>query len=126
MPLTIETGKNKIKKHSIGLNWYRNCHFQVSNQVKKKYQYLVSQQLKEYRFCNFQKIKLYFVYYKASKRKTDRSNFCSVHEKFFCDALVSMQIIPDDNDNIIKESHYYGDVIDRVDPRMDIEIHVID
>jgi len=126
MPLTIETGKHKIKKHSIGMNWYRNAHFQVSNQVKKKYQDLVSEQLKEHRFKNYAKVKLYFTYYKKSNRKTDRANFCSIHEKFFCDAIVSMGIIKDDHDGIVKESHYYGDVVDKIDPRMEIEIHVIE
>ena len=126
MPLTIETGKNKIKKHSIGMNWYRNVHFQVSNQVKKKYHELVNHQLKDYRFKNFQKIELYFIYYKGSNRKSDRSNFCSIHEKFFCDAIVQMGLIPDDNDNHIESTHYFGDVVDKNNPRMEIEIHVIE
>lgn len=125
MPLHIEIGKNKIKKHSINMNQYRNWHFQVSNKIKQKYQDLVSKQLKEHKLKRYKKISLDFVIYYGSKRKSDRSNFLSIHEKFFCDALVKMQIIEDDNDMFIESSHYYSGY-DKNDPRCEIFINVIE
>jgi hypothetical protein len=125
MPLHIEIGKNKIKKHSINMNQYRNWHFQVSNKIKQKYQDLVSKQLKEHKLKRYKKISLDFVIYYGSKRKSDRSNFLSIQEKFFCDALVKMQIIEDDNDMFIESSHYYSGY-DKNDPRCEIFINVIE
>ena len=125
MPLHIETGKNKIKKHSINLNQYRNWHYQVSNQIKSKYQDIASSQLKNHQFKKYKKISLDFIIYYGSKRKSDRSNFLSIHEKFFCDALVKMQVIEDDNDLFIESSHYYSGY-DKNDPRVEIFVNIIE
>lgn len=122
VPLFIETGVLKRKKNYINLNQYRNWHYQVSNNLKIAYKELVKPQLVD---LKFNKIKLTFVLYKGSKRKIDRSNVLSIHEKFFCDALVETGCITDDNDNFLESSHYYTGGIDRDNPRVDILIEEI-
>ena len=48
----------------------------------------------------------------------------SRHEKFFCDSLVDLGKLPDDNDDYILESHYYTGSVDVVDPRVEIFIEL--
>ena len=64
------------------------------------------------------------VYYKHSNIKTDRSNVLSIHEKFFCDALVELGKLPDDCDRHIGETHYYTGGYDPNDPRVEIFLEV--
>lgn len=117
MPLSITIGN---KKHSINLNPYRNLHYQVLNKLKKEYKEIVGEQIEWLRFDG--KIKLTFILWKRDRRKIDRANPLSIHEKFFCDALVDYGCIPDDNDDYISSSHYYTGGIDKKNPRVDIII----
>lgn len=125
LPTHLDIGKTKKINYPINMNHYRNAHYQQNNKAKKLAQDIVSKQLKEYRFSKFKKVKLYLTVYKGSKRKIDRSNVLSIAEKFICDALTGMQIIPDDNDDYIESTHYYSGY-DKTDPRIECEIHVIE
>lgn len=125
MPLHIITGKRKLKKNLINLNTYRNQDRFHEHKVKEAYQSIVRKQLKEYRFSKFDKIEIDFVLYKGSKRRIDRSNFLSIHEKYFCDALSELKIIEDDNDSYIESTRYFS-AYDKNDPRVEIYIYVID
>ena len=125
MPLYIESGARKIKRHHINLNNYRNWHHQVSNNIKIKYSDIVANKLLRYKNKNFPKIKLEFTYYKPTKAKRDRSNILSIHEKFFCDALTKIGFIADDNDDIIKSSFFSSGGLDRENPRAEIKITIL-
>ena len=122
MPLFIVVG---TKKHHINLNKYRNNHYQLNNSIKQQYSDIASAKLFSYKNKNFSKIKLDFIYYKPTKAKRDRSNILSIHEKFFCDALTKMKVIPDDNDDHIKSSFYYSGGLDRDNPRVEIHITIL-
>ena len=119
MPLYVEMGVKKIKRFHFNLNQYRNWHYQVNNNLKIKYKEIVYPQIEGQ---SFEKIKLEFTHYKASKRKVDRSNVLSIHEKFFCDALVESGCLVDDNDDYLESSHYYSGGIDRKNPRVEIRV----
>lgn len=96
----------------------------TESQVKKAYQDIAYNKLKEYRFSKFEKIEIDFILYKGSKRKIDRSNVLSIHEKYFCDALTAMQVIADDNDDFIESTRYYSGY-DKNDPRVEIFIKIL-
>ena len=49
-------------------------------------------------------IKMRYTLIKHSKRRKDRNNALSIVDKFFCDALMHYNCIPDDNDDIILET----------------------
>lgn len=83
----------------------------------------MTDEIKDLKFEN--PIRLTFVLRKKDKRKIDRANVLSIHEKFFCDALVELGCIPDDNDNYIESTHYYSGEIDKEYPRVDIIIEEI-
>jgi Holliday junction resolvase RusA-like endonuclease len=52
----------------------------------------------------------------------DRANVLSVHEKFFCDALVESGCLPDDNDLYIKKTTYVSKGVEPGNGRVEIEI----
>lgn len=108
MPLYIEIGK---RKHHINLNNYRNWHYQLSNNIKKEYKSVVTNKLRRFDGIKFDTIEIEFTMHRGDTRKVDRSNVLSIHEKFFCDALVELGFLPDDNDNyILKTTYITGDV----------------
>ena len=120
MPLFIEIWVNKKRKVSLGLNTYRNLHFQVSNNVKKKYKDLVAEQMSG---SIDTPIWLSITYFNPTKRKSDLTNFCSIHDKFFSDALVELWYIEDDNYDYIKEVKYIYWWYDKWNWRVEIEIY---
>jgi hypothetical protein len=110
--------KSKIETKLIGLNWYRNAHFQILNKVKKEYLWIVKSQYQGK--LNVQKVSItYNIYFK--RRGTDGGNCRSVIEKFVLDALVESGVIANDTLNCVisDESFYF---IDKENPRCEIII----
>lgn len=123
-PLDVPVTKNTGKKFILNLNNYRNTHFQVLNKAKKVYKELISQSILG--LPEFNKIKLEFTLYPRTNRKTDLDNVCSVHNKFFSDALVELGKLPDDTyDHIVQCTYKFGKV-DKMNPRVGITITEID
>lgn len=122
MPLYIEIGK---KKKHINLNNYRNWHYQINNKIKKEYKSIVNRKLQNYINKKYQKIELEFIMIRGDRRKVDRSNVLSIHEKFFCDAIVELGIIPDDNDKHIEKTIYMTGEVCKIKPRIEIVINVL-
>ena len=121
MPLYLILSKAKNgKKYHINLNNYRNWHSQVSNNLKKKYKEVVSKQFIGVKFTK--PIEIKFICIRPDKRRVDRANVLSVHEKFFCDALVEYGCLPDDNDLFIIRSIYESGPIDKNNGRVIIQI----
>ena len=122
MPLYFKIG---TKNQHINLNKFRNNHFQLNNEMKIMYADLAAAKLRLHRGKNYKKIKLEFTYYKPTKAKRDRANILSITEKFFCDAMTKIGVIPDDNDDYIKSSFYQSGGLDRDNPRVDIKIIIL-
>ena len=94
----------KDKKISLSANRYRNAHHYESNQVKRKYKEEVASQLDGFNIKT--PIWIQIIYYADSARKSDTSNWCFIQDKFFCDALVDLGYIEDDNTKYIPEVRY--------------------
>jgi hypothetical protein len=107
----------KPKRILVGLNWYRNAHHRVSNNVKIHYHKLTAAAVKDNKFG---RIKLVYKVY-AGRNGTDGHNIRAVIEKFFMDGLVECgAIVDDDISHVIGDtSEYY---IDKDNPRIEIEI----
>lgn len=117
-PLVVPTNKDGSKVFRLNLNAYRNEHYQTLNKAKIVYKELMTPQIKA--LPTFDKLFLHFVLYPGSSREMDLANVASVTEKFFCDALVELGKIPDDNYKyVIGSCITFGD-IDRIAPRMEI------
>lgn len=91
------------------------------NKVKINYKELMAEQIKQ--LPVFDRIGLMLTLYPASQRLTDVSNVCSIHEKFFADALVELGKLPDDNYQYLPESGYRFGEVDKTNPRVEIVIH---
>lgn len=122
VPLVVVIGK---KKHYLNLNKYRNNHFRLNSNMKKIYSTIVKYKLLQYKNKNFKKISLEFTYYKPTKAKRDRSNILCIVEKYFCDAMVEIGMIYDDNDDHIESTFYKSGGIDRINPRVDVAITLL-
>lgn len=118
-PLDVPVNKSG-KKFILNMNNYRNTHYHVLNKAKKVYKELISQSILGLPLFN--KIKLEFTLYPKTKRSTDLDNVCSIHAKFFQDALTELGRIPDDNYNHIVEVTYKFGSVDKENPRVDITI----
>lgn len=119
----ILSTKPNGKKYHLNLNQYRNWHFQVSNNLKRKYLDVMETQMSKVTFDS--PIRLIFTLHRPDKRRVDRSNILCIHEKFFCDALTHYKCIKDDNDQFIVETVYRTGCIDKTNPRVDIQIEPI-
>ena len=117
LPLFITNWSNKRKW--LTLNNYRNWHYQVSNDIKRRFKSEVFDKLD---FNIKGKIKIEYFYFAPDKRTRDLMNVISVIDKFFQDAMVDRGCIESDDLSTVVEvnSCYMG--IDKLDPRLDVMI----
>ena len=109
------------KKGAIAVNWYRNAHYQASNDAKIKFKNLIQDQLEQLDKIETP-IKIKYTYYAQRNNSPDLDNFVGTVKKFFQDALVESGLIEDDNVNfIIANSEEYGG-IDKDNPRVEAEV----
>ena len=104
----------------LNLNQYRNSHYFVLNRAKMDYKAIMKEQIEQ--LPEFEQVSIQYTVFLGSQRKTDISNVCSVVDKFFCDALVEFGKLPDDNYNCIKNVKYCFGGIDKLNPRVEIQI----
>ena len=115
LPITIDLGR---KSYALNLNIYRNAHYQILNKMKVTFTEQVNPILEKLPL--FDSIELTYTLY--PKRQCDVSNVCSIVDKFFCDALVKANKIPDDNFKYIKNIQYKFGSIDKLNPRVTVTI----
>ena len=119
----LKVAKSKFKWWILNLNNYRNTHYQSLNKTKINYKESIDSQIQG--LPEFSKIKLTYTLYPATKRLTDISNVCSIHDKYFCDALVEAGKLPDDNYVYIPSVTYSFGEVDKDNPRVEIFIEEI-
>lgn len=110
--------KNKPNEYSLNLNTYRNTHYYLLNQMKQLFtEYLLSStKLDEIPKLN----KVFLIYIHHPGRLCDTNNVCSVVDKFFQDALVKAQIIPDDNFKYVVGTLFLSGSVDKQNPRVEV------
>ena len=117
--LVLPRKTKKDKNISLNLNWYRNVHYLVNNQVKKIYNDCIYSQIKDTKI-DWQYTLSFTLYY---KRKSDIWNWVSVIEKYFNDCLVNNWCVEDDN---IEYFIWHDCKVwwkDNDNPRMEIKIN---
>lgn len=123
LPLYIIHNK-KGDKFYINLNQYRNTHFQTLNKVKILFEEQVSPKLSV--LPKIKKLEITYILFLGSKREVDLSNVCSISDKFFCDTLTNNNIIPDDNISILQDIRYKWGGVDKLNPRVEARIDIIE
>ena len=127
MPLYIILAKSgKGKKYHINLNNYRNWHFIVSNNLKEAYKNLAIHELENTLTIQSEKVAITYVLFRGDKRKVDLTNVLSIHDKFFLDALVWLNCIPDDDVKHIDEIIFKYGGYDKGKGRVEITINEVD
>lgn len=122
-PLSIYLSTKK--KFILNLNQFRNTHFRQLNKAKILYKDYMREQInKVKKFDN--PVALCYTVYKGDGRRYDVGNICSVHQKFFEDALVELGKLTDDNHKMIPISIFFDGVIDKTNPRVEIDIIPLD
>ena len=117
LPLFIKNRSNKRKW--LTLNNYRNWHYQVSNDIKRRFKSEIFDKL-DFKISG--KVKIEYFYFAPDKRTRDLMNVISVIDKFFQDAMVERGCIESDDLSTVIEvnSCYMG--IDKQYPRLDVMI----
>lgn len=110
----------RTKEMVLNLNQYRNAHYFKLNNSKTSYKAIMKTQIEQ--LPVFNKVSITYTVFFGSKRKTDISNVCSIVDKYFCDALVELGKLPDDNYDCIKEVIYKFGGIDKNNPRVEITL----
>ena len=127
MPLKVEIGVKKKKLMLINMNAYRNWNKWDEHKTKERYERLAIALLRDAGVKSIPTpMSLSLKLYKRDKRSKDKSNFLSIHEKYFCDALANGGFIPDDSDDYIYDTYYAPSEIDKMCPRVEITINTID
>lgn len=112
--------QSKTKKFIYNLNVYRNAHYRTLHKVKIEYASQVSDQIKD--VFPMDRISLTYILYPKTRRRTDLANVLSIHDKFFCDALVSQGKLPDDDYTHVIQTTYKFGKVDKENPRVEILI----
>ena len=97
LPIGIKIGR---KNYALNLNIYRNAHYQTLNKMKIEFSKVIEPELMK--LPSFKSVDLTYTLYPKTKRLCDIANVCSIVDKFFCDALVNIGKLPDDNYEYLK------------------------
>lgn len=118
--LPRKTKKDKIIH--LNLNIYRNLHPMVEHQCKKRYAEILLPEINK--LPQFNRIYLIkYLWFPQSSRASDTANVCCIVDKYFCDALVRANKLPDDNHTYLQKVMYEYGSIDRTNPRIEIYIY---
>lgn len=119
--LPISVPVTKKKDRGLNLNYYRNDHFQLLNNMKIKFEEIVTPLLINVPKLKYTKLR-YTLFY-GSKHKVDLSNICCIVDKFFCDTIVNNGILEDDNIDFINQSIYDWGGVDKNNPRVEVTFY---
>ena len=105
----IETGIRKKRKHYLNLNLFRNMPFHLNNSLKKEFKRIVTPLLPKPEDVVYEKFTLHYKLYLPNLLKRDIANVLSITDKFFSDALVENNNVPDDNyEHLTKVTYEWG------------------
>ena len=91
--------------------------------MKVQFKNLVSPQLTFPKFT--EPVKIRYVLYPPTKRELDISNVLCIVDKYFCDVLVEMGLLEDDNFKFLPEVSYVFGAVDKENPRAEAFIETV-
>ncbi|MBF0229168.1 MAG: hypothetical protein HQK63_06195 [Desulfamplus sp.] len=120
IPLSVRVSKNK--QIALNLNVYRNLHYQVNNKAKHALTDIMRNELVGCGLIQDFPLKFVYTIYRKTHRAVDLMNIGSVLDKFVCDALVQMRLLPDDNTKYIAGVEFIDGGVDKQNPHAKLEI----
>ena len=109
------------KRYPLNLNHFRNAHYTENNNAKKQYKAMIVPDLLP---ISNGKIKIRYGLVLAQQRG-DVANVCAIVDKFFCDALVELGYIADDDYKTVVAVEYYFMGIDKSNPHCLVTIEEV-
>lgn len=106
----------------LNLNEYRNAPYFKLNQAKIAFKQDINVNYQISQLPKLNKVRLVYIVYFDRNALFDVANVCSVVDKFFSDALVEAGKLEDDNYHYVTEVIYKFGGIDKVNPRVEVEI----
>lgn len=125
VPTYLLMGKRNPKKVPLNLNHYRNAHPQILNNMKKLFKETVSEDLKQYPQATVP-VKITYTLHLPSRHKADIANILSIVDKYFCDALVELGVLEDDNYLFVPEITFRFGSVDKDNPRAEVKVEAYD
>ena len=122
-PLSVQLGKSGAK-FALNLNTYRNAHYHTLNNAKIAFKEQMAKQIRQLPSITHRVLIRYFLY-PRTQRLCDVANICSIVDKFFCDALVEMGHLPEDNYTCLPGVSYEFAEVDPINPRVEIVITLL-
>ena len=121
-----QTFKTKADKtFLVNLNWYRNAHHFIKNEVKKAYNELIITYLKDNDIKPIKgKYELAFEYY-YKNAVSDLDNVCAMANKHCNDAFQAYGLVENDNVKHCVKSAYYVKTQDKENPRIEVYVRAI-
>ena len=102
----LDLGVRNRKKFYLNMNVYRNTHFHVLDNAKKKFKENLFRDYPELLKIKAETVRVSYMVIAGTKRKFDTMNVVAVVDKFFLDALVQGGVIPDDDYTVVN----YGEI----------------
>lgn len=111
------------KTFLVSLNWYRNAHYFIQNEVKRYFHEIVEKALVAQSPLTGRYKVTYTYHYK--NKASDLSNVTPMTSKWVNDALQSLGLTPNDNvQYLVEEVHKVG-VQDTLNPRVDVVVESV-
>lgn len=117
-PLSVQTARQT--RFAINLNIFRNSHYHTLYKAKVNYKAIMSEQI--LKLPKMESISLKFTLYPQTNRRMDLDNMLSIQCKFFADAMVELQRLPDDDYLHITGVAFAFGEIDPENQRVEIEV----
>lgn len=120
MPLAVFLPRKTMpdRKYIINQNNFRNWVFIVCNKTKIAYKQAIKSQLDGLVIDS--PVTATYTYWKPTKRRSDRNNVLTLHDKFLMDALVECGCMVDDSDEYVARTIFQGGELDRKNPRVEV------
>jgi len=109
------------KPYTLNFNIYRNTMHMILAEAKRLYGIQMAEAIAT--LPQLSKVAVRYTLFPATNRLTDISNVCVVHDKFFMDCLVKQSKLTDDNYNYCVEIGYKFGYVDKLNPRVEIEVY---
>ena len=129
LPIRYKIKNKKVKKgysdRIVSYNWFHTLHYTQKNKIKKYYQNLVKEQLKDIVYEKLDKYRISaYLYY--DRNNCDANNIYGCLIKFLEDEMIDSGLILDDNLKHGVRYALYVESEDRDNPRIDFVIESIE
>ncbi len=113
------------KTFLVGMNWYRNAHHFIKNEVKTWFTDDILRQLRELNATPILGPYEIAIVYHYKSKVSDLGNVCGLASKHVNDAFEKYGLIENDNVKFCKKEAYYVGEYDKENPRAEVFVRAV-